>query len=114
MADPTVALGVSCTVGRVDSIFSKPMARFFTENNTRRRRFCTPLLVWPKAWGFEPRRGCLLSKTLLGWLVEAAEHGAEAETAEARERLPRRPRWVWTAIDPVSLCGSIGQSVSAR
>ena len=26
----------------------------------------------------------------------------EAEAAEALERLPRRPRWVWTAIDPIS------------
>ena len=75
------------------------------------------------------------AKTLLGWLVEAAEHSAvvsqyslqdlrvsqiqldelfalvaewrgqepnEAEATEALERLPRRPRWVWTAIDPVS------------
>lgn len=26
----------------------------------------------------------------------------ETEAAEALERLPRRPRWVWTAIDPLS------------
>ena len=75
------------------------------------------------------------AKTLLIWLVDAAEHSAavstyllqnlqvsqiqldelfalvaewrehvpdEDEAAEALERLPRRPRWVWTAIDPLS------------
>ena len=37
----------------------------------------------------------------------------EAEAAEALERLPRRPRWVWTAIDPISKVW-IHWSVGAR
>ena len=85
------------------------------------------------------------AKSVLGWLVEAAEHSAvvstyvvqdlrveqiqldelfarvaewreqipdETAAAEALERLPRRPRWVWTAIDPVSklfICWSVGK-----
>ena len=86
------------------------------------------------------------AKTVLGWLIDAAEHSTavsnsllqdlrvsqiqldelfawvaewrgqvpnETEAAEALERLPRRPRWVWTAVDPVSKL-FIHWSVGAR
>jgi len=75
------------------------------------------------------------AKTVLSWLIAAAEHRTavstyllhelnvtqiqldelfalvaewrtqpptETEAAEALARLPRRPRWVWTATDPIS------------